>query len=177
MLEQLDASQDDNKERGLLFGYTAPRMTYGSILIEGNEDQINYSKARDLWQSLRVVGIFHTHPLSIGVGKKGSLTGVTGGGHSGNDLANFFRRSERASAVASYRVDGKRVIYLLLKPQNFTIPGTPQRVGEMYTEKVVAKLDKGINPHDASRQELTNLAREGAFILYIGIESPDLRKQ
>jgi hypothetical protein len=177
VFEQLAASQSDYREKGLLFGYTSPKTTYGSIFVGGNEDQIDYANAREMWRDLRVVGVFHTHPLSSGVGRKGAGTGVTGGGHSGRDITNFFRRGERASAVASYRFDGKRFIYLLLKPKIFTIPGTPQRVDDMYQVKVIAKLDKGIDPHTASREELTNLAREGAFVLYIGVDGPILVKQ
>jgi len=177
MFEQLDASQSNNEEQGLLFGYTAPKTTYGSIFVTGKEDQIDYSTAWRIWPSLRVVGTFHTHPLSIGVDARGASTGVTGGGHSGSDIANFFRRGERASAVASYRRDGKRVIYFLLKPQNFTIPGTPQRVGQTYADRVITKLNKGVDPHDAAREELTNLAHGGSFVLYIGIDSQTLLKQ
>ena len=177
MFEQLDISQSTNEEQGLLFGYMAPKITYGSIFVTGKEDQIDYSKARKTWRSIKVIGTFHTHPLSIGIDAGGASTGVTGGGHSGNDITNFFRKSERASVVASYRRDGRRVIYFLLKPQNFTIPGTPQRVGQAYADRVITKMDKGADAHDASRQELTDLAHAGAFVFYFGVDSQTLLKQ
>lgn len=177
MFEQLDASQSDNVEHGLLFGYTAPKTTYVSIFLVGKEDKIDYSRARKTWPGIKVVGTFHAHPIAIGDDQRGASTGVTGGGHSGQDIANFFLRKERASVVASYKHDGKRVVYFLLRPQNFTIPGLPERVGQMYADRVIPKLDKGADPHDASRKELTNLARGGSFVLYIGVDSQTLLKQ
>lgn len=168
MLERLGAMEDDDKEHGLVFGYLPPGYTYGSVYVEGSEDQIDYTLARASWPGLRILGLFHTHPPSYGIGDQGS-TGVRGGGHSGNDLANFFRRSERASVVGTYfqRDDYRvRVLYFLLKPQTFTIPGSPQRVGDLYQHRWRARVEAGTDINVASREELSRLASEGAFACY-----------
>ena len=174
--EQLDAALGDGAERGLLFGYTSPRLTLVTAYVTGTEDAIDYAPARRQWPGVRFVGTFHVHITAVGVGEDGRLTGGTGGGHSGADLAAFYRRAERASMVGSEAMDGRRWLYLILKQQGFSIPGTPHKVAELYHARVMARLARGAQPHEASLAELTSLARAGAFVLYTGVDGRTLSR-
>jgi hypothetical protein len=176
MMEQMDLAYDDGKEHGALFGYMAPQTTYGSVYGEGQDDQIDFSQAREAWPALKVVGQFHTHLSTWGLGTQGG-TGVEGGGHSERDLVNFFRWNERASAVVCYTREGKRKIYFLLKPQQFSIPGSPGNVGKQYGDRLIILMNNGVDPVIASERELSRLAAQGAFAFYTNVGSPILMRR
>lgn len=181
ILEQFSAAAENNREQGLVFGYISPAGMYGSIFVDGRRENIDFSNAINQarrWSGFRILGFSHTHVPIYGINSKNkAITFIQGGGHSGQDIANFFRRNERVSIVVSSNIKIQRIVYFLFKPRNFTIPGTPGKTGQLYNERIQTKLDSGVDPVNASIEELTHLSRRGAFVFYFGTESRFLFKQ
>ena len=175
MMRQMELTLDDGKEHGGVFGYLPPRITYGIIYVDGHDYEIKFSEVRSKWPTLRPLGVFHTHLFASGQ-EDGGKKGQFGGGHSFKDLWNFFRRNERVSAVVSYTREGKHKIYFLLRPQRFSMAGSPEKVAKTYADRVISLLDQGRDIDEASEQELGSLAAQGAFAFYTGVDTRFLEK-
>jgi hypothetical protein len=107
-----------------------------------------------------------------------------GGGHSGDDIRNFFVGADVVSIVIAQTRRGKekeiadRKIFCLLKPAEWRISGLPIDVGTEYETKVFALVEEEqLDLLLASERQLTGLAQEGAFVFYTSQNSRILVKR
>jgi hypothetical protein len=165
---------EDGHEHGGIFGYfqDGGAIKFGIQYAEGDELQIDFSKMRK-WPTLSILGRFHTHLHQ----QSDQGSGWAGGGHSGDDIANFYYRDERALIIYAQTKFPKWKIYCLLKPQEYSMPGTPKNIRDEYDARVKALVGKGLDPIDATQKELTRLAKGGAFVFYASEDSPLLARQ
>jgi hypothetical protein len=173
-----DDALNSGNEHGGTFGFFAdgpPRL--GILYGEGGPGEFNYSTLPP-WPGLKPLGTFHTHLYQLGLGA-GVLqpVGGAGGGLSGADLANFFRRDGRVSIVLAQRASRGWRMFLLLRPQAFNLPGTPKAVGEAYQARVLRLVERGIGWIEASDQELRALAASDAFAYYASDGGPILGRR
>jgi hypothetical protein len=68
-------------------------------------------------------------------------------------------------------------IYLLLRPQTYTIPGGPRTLGAEYKRRVLALVRDGLDRVEASERELTDLAHRGVFALYSATDAASLTRR
>jgi len=167
-----EGAYSTGNEHGGIFGYVSespPKL--GILYGEGSAAEFNFAVIPP-WPALKPLGRFHTH-LRV-VGDRG---GWAGGGFSGTDLANFYYRDERVSMVFALAQFGKWKTYFLLKPQEYSIPGSPTTVGKQYEARVLRSVERGDDPINASEKELVDLARRGAFVYYSSEGSPTLTRR
>jgi hypothetical protein len=173
-------SYEDGVEHGGIFGYFDPQrkgtIKLGILYTTGEDFQINYSKTVQSWPALRPLGRFHTH-LYQTIERGSQKAGWASGAQSGDDIANFYRRDDHSTIVYAQTKWGKWKFFLLLKPQEYSMPGTPAKIGKEYHERVAASVERGIDPIEATEKELGLLAQKGAFVLYTGEDSPTLARQ
>jgi hypothetical protein len=178
MRHQLGLALEDGLEHGGVFGGTGGASRYFTIAyVEGQVHQIDYAVVRGRWPTLKQAGTFHSHLYELIDTGNPDDPRWAGGAHSDTDLFNFFDREPHISAVMTQTRQGRMNIYLLLRPQTYTIPGGPRAVGAAYKRQVLALLRKGVDIVDASERELTNLAHRGVFALYTGTDTPDLARR
>jgi hypothetical protein len=178
MMRQINAAFEDGFEHGGLFGYQSSRSSYGIVFAQGKEDKTDfseaYSNAARMRPPLTIVGRFHTHMTTFGLGQEGS-TGRQGGGPSEQDLTNFFTRP-KASAVVSYTQKGGRKIYLLIRPKGFNVK-TPEVIAKKYQETVIKRAGKTGDLDEASEKELAKLATNLDFVFYTNLDSRVLKRR
>jgi hypothetical protein len=123
----------------------------------------------------QLAGSAHLFEL-IDVGNP-NLRTWAGGGHSADDLFNFLDADGRMSAVVAQTGTGKRKIYLLLRPQTWTLKGSRRGVADDYQRRVLELVAHGASPIDASEQVLTSVSRATGIVLYTGLDDPHLARR
>jgi hypothetical protein len=168
MVLQLQAALDDGREHGAVFGTSGgPRRYFTMSFVDGEVHQIDYSRARQEWPALKQIGTFHTHlweRIDTGLG----TLAWAGGGHSDQDVFNLVVGERRMSAVVAQTRQGGRRIFFLVRPQTFTLVGGPSRFVAEYRRRVLALVEAGVDPVDASERELVRLTQSGVVVLYLG---------
>lgn len=176
MQRSLDAALADGREHGAIFGATGGARRYVSLVYaDGDVHQIDYSAARAAWPALKEAGTYHTHLWElIDVGT--SELRWAGGGHSDQDLRNLIVAERHMSAVIAQTRSGGSRIFLLVRPVTFTLLGGTAKLAADYRKRVLALVANGVDPVEASEQELVRVSRTGVVVLYTG-EGPLLERR
>jgi len=171
----LDAALNDGLEHGGVFGRTRLQPRALTVApVTGQVHQIDYASAVAVIPAVRQAGTFHTHLWElIDTGDPARLAWA-GGAHSDADLVNLLRAQPHMSAVVAQTSTGGRKIFLALRPQRLEIPEGAARFVAGYRRRVIAAVEKGADPVDASERELARLGRGGDLVFYSGLDSPVL---